>query len=165
MGVTTVGPETIRIAPSIRAAFDDSPSSRPPKNPAPAQVIGMPRSRSRFTTRRFSPSSPLVVRSSPPSNKMMATARLTSGENAAPKILPGLTTVVSAPAANPTGSSKMIAGMRRLAARIWQATASPTISARPATICDALISPAAALAHQPRGHPAAKAHLRIRARP
>ncbi len=52
---------------------------------------------------------------------MMATARPTSGEERRPKILSGLTTVVAAPAANPTGSSKMIPGMRRLAARIWQA--------------------------------------------
>ena len=43
---------------------------------------------------------------------MIATARLTSGGNAAPKILFGLTAVISAPAANPIGSSKMIAGMR-----------------------------------------------------
>ena len=59
-----------------------------------------------------------MARSRPPSNKMIATARLTSGENAAPKILSGLTTVVRAPAANPAGSSKMIPGMRRLAAMI-----------------------------------------------
>ena len=112
-----------------------------------------------------SPASPLVARSRPPSNKMIATARLTSGGNAAPKILSGLTTVVQAPAANPAGSSKMIAGMRKLAAMIWQATASPTISASPAKICEALIGPVTTAALiSPAGIPRAKAHTRIRPR-
>ena len=85
----------------------------------------------------------------------MATARLTSGGNAAPKILSGLTTVVRVPAANPAGRSKMIAGMPNFAAMIWQATASPTMRARPAKIWEALIGPATNAAHQPRGRPAA----------
>ena len=162
IGVTTVGPDTIKIAPSMMAALEDRPSSSPPKKPAPAQVIGMPQPRSRRTTRRLSPSSPVVTRSRPPSNKMIATARLTSGGHAAPKILSGLTTVVAAPAANPAGSSKMIAGMPKRAAMIWQATASPTIRASPAKICDAVIGPVPAAAYQPRGYLAAKAHPRIR---
>ena len=111
---------------------------------------------SRDREQRRPPAQDAVPAPATPSNKMMATARLTSGANAAPNILPGLTTVVRAPAANPTGSSTMIAGMRRLAARIWQATASPMIRARPAKICEALISPAAALAHQPPGIPQRK---------
>jgi hypothetical protein len=42
--------------------------------------------------------------------------------------------VVSAPATNPAGKSRMIAGMRKLAATIWQPTASPTMSAIPVKI-------------------------------
>jgi hypothetical protein len=72
--------------------------------------------------------------SSPPSNRTMATAMLTSGENAAPKSLSGFTAGISAPAANPTDRSTMIPGMRSFVAMIWQATAKPTMRAMPRKI-------------------------------
>jgi hypothetical protein len=42
-GATTVGPDTIRMAPSITDACSGNPSSSPPNAAAPAQVIGTPR--------------------------------------------------------------------------------------------------------------------------
>jgi hypothetical protein len=48
---------------------------------------------------------------------MTATDRDTSGSNAGPSRRCGSTSVVSAPATNPVGSSTMIAGMRKRLAR------------------------------------------------
>lgn len=86
-GATTVGPDTMRIAPSMTADFDGSPRRSDAKNEAPTHVIGTPHERRRRTTRRLWPSSSRKSRSRPPSNRMMATARLTIGEKAPPKIL------------------------------------------------------------------------------
>src|SRR4051812_10614864 len=58
----------------------------------------------------MSPDSSWSTRSRPPPNKMMATARLTRGSNAAPNSAFGSTDGISAPAVKPTGSSTIIAG-------------------------------------------------------
>lgn len=104
MGPTTVGPETIKIAPSMMAACVERPSSRPAKTAAPAQVIGIPRPRRRRTTTWLSPESSLRTRSSPPSNRMTATARLTIGWKAAPNSFSGLTDVTRAHATPRAGA-------------------------------------------------------------
>ena len=86
--------------------------------PPPNQVIATPNPRRRLTTVRSSPSRLPCDRSRPPSNRMIATAMLTSGVKAAPKIFSGSTAVIRLPAANPIGNSKMIAGMPNFAATI-----------------------------------------------
>jgi hypothetical protein len=111
-GVTTVGPETMRIAPSMTAARELRPRKSVASTPAAAHVIGIPRYSRRRTTRRPWPSRSRKTRSSPPSKRMMATARLTMGPKASPKSRWGLIVLVRAPAAKPTGSSRTMAGMR-----------------------------------------------------
>ncbi len=76
----------------------------------------------------------LSTRSGPPSNSTMPTAMPTSGGKAAPKSLSGFTDGNSTPAANPTGRSRIIAGMLNVDAMIWQPTASPTVRAMPKKI-------------------------------
>lgn len=51
-GVTTVGPETTRITPSMSAAGAESPSSHEDVSPTTAHVTGTPTPSSRTTTRR-----------------------------------------------------------------------------------------------------------------
>ena len=138
-GATTVGPETMRIAPSITAAREESPSNSHASSPAPAQVIGTPRRISRRTTRWLWPSSSLKLRSRPPSNKMTATARLTIGANAAPNSSFGSTVSVIAPATNPTGSSTTMAGRRSVVAATWQPTASTIRSPSPTKTSELVI--------------------------
>jgi hypothetical protein len=50
-GVTTVGPETMTMAPNMIAAERDMPRNSQARKAAPANVMGMPRSRRRRTTR------------------------------------------------------------------------------------------------------------------
>jgi hypothetical protein len=64
----------------------------------------------------------------------MATDKDTSGSNAGPSSFCGLTSLVSAPATNPAGSSTMMAGMRRRLARTWDPTASARIRPTPVRI-------------------------------
>ena len=56
------------------------------------------------------------------------------GWNAAPSRCLGLTSLVSAPAMNPTGSRRMSAGMRNRLASNWEPTARTTISPKPSRI-------------------------------
>jgi len=56
-GPITVGPETTRMAPSIRAARLDMSSSRPANTAPKARVTGTPITISRITTRRVCPRS------------------------------------------------------------------------------------------------------------
>ena len=65
---------------------------------------------------------------------MTATDNDTSGSNAGPNSLSGLTSVVSAPVMKPAGSSTMIAGMCSLLASTWAPTASTRIRPMPIRI-------------------------------
>ena len=56
-GPTTVGPDTTRMAPSIRAALLDMPSSSPANTAARTMVTGTPIAISLITTRRVCPRS------------------------------------------------------------------------------------------------------------
>src|SRR5450755_696388 len=65
---------------------------------------------------------------------MAATTRETNGWNVGPSSRTGFTSLVAAPAANPTGSKTMIAGMRRRLASTWETTARTSVSPAPSSI-------------------------------
>ena len=133
-GPTTVGPETTRIAPVISAACSGMPSSSNAMHMASARVTGTPSAISRQTTRRVCPVSFRSSSPRPASYRITATASDTSGWKAGPSSLSGLTSLVSAPAAKPTGSKTISAGIRRRLASTWDPTASNTIRPRPMRI-------------------------------
>ena len=87
------------------------PSSSAAKTAPKAIVIGTPSTISLTTTRRVCPCSFRRSSDMPASYKMTATASDTSGWNAVPSRRCGLTSVVMAPAAKPTGSRMISAGI------------------------------------------------------
>ena len=139
-GVTTVGPDTTRIAPVISAAPPDMPSSGPASTAANAIVIGTPQITRRGTTRRARPCTLPHSSASPESYRITATASETSGWNAGPSRRPGLTSVVSAPAMKPAGSKMISAGMRSPLASTCEPTASTTTRPTPNRIWSVLIA-------------------------
>ena len=111
-GPTTVGPETMTMAPNMAAALPDRPSRPQANRPAPAQVSGMPQYKSRRTTRWLCPSSWANSSSRPPSNRMTAMPRVTRGVKAEPRKVRAFTVWVIVPATKPTGSRSTMAGSR-----------------------------------------------------
>src|SRR5260370_22575120 len=81
----------------------DMPSSGAAAAAPSAQVISTPSTISLITTRRVCPLTFRRSRPRPASYRMTATDNDTRGSNAGPSSRSGLTSVVSAPAAKPTG--------------------------------------------------------------
>ncbi|HEY5396249.1 MAG TPA: hypothetical protein VIL16_12710 [Trebonia sp.] len=130
-GPTTVGPDTTRIAPSISAAWTDRPNKSPASAAATSQVSTTPTVIRRVVTRRVFPRSLARSRARPASYKITPTASETKGWNAVPSSRCGLTSAVSAPTTNPTGSRMISAGMRSRLASTCEPTASSRIRPTP----------------------------------
>ena len=117
-GMTTVGPVTTRMAPR-RTARGIGKSSRMYARAAETNhVIGEP------MTSRLRTAGPIALslrmsRFSPPSNRMIATARLTVGNSISPNNASGSSQPVTGPAMNPANRRRRIDGMRRRHASHW----------------------------------------------
>ena len=131
-GSTTVGPETMRMAPTSSAIpTGRSKSTTAPPKPT-AQVISAPSVSRRTTTGGVSASSSSRRRPSAPSNRITPTASETNGESRSPSSSLGSTrSATEGPARIPAMSRGTIAGMRSRAASTMQPTASTTTTVRP----------------------------------
>ena len=108
-GRTTVGPDTVRMAPISRESPIDVSKNRVVA-PAPRiQVISTPTVTSRMTVDR--PLSSRDSRSSkPPSNNKMATPNEIAGKSRSSRMTSGSMNPVTGPAITPAVSRKMMAG-------------------------------------------------------
>ena len=122
-GFTTVGPETVTIAPIRRATANGSPMKYAVRNVALAQVRAPPT----HTRRRTVPPSSLLIRrlpnSIPPWKRMMATTSATTGLKDEPRMAMGFAPGTRVPSTKPAGSSRTSAGIRSRGATTWHSMA------------------------------------------
>ena len=133
--MTTVGPETMTIAPSMNAMDQLKPRIRYAATVAPRNVSAPPTQTIRRTILRSASSSLIAVSSSPPWKRITATTRSTTTGNAAPRTESMRNCGAASPRRKPAGSSRINEGIRSRGAMIWLAVASPKMSAAASMIC------------------------------
>ncbi len=109
-GMTTVGPDTTRMAPSTTATRRGSSKNRTAATVASTQVMRTPTVTSQVTGRRMAGPSSLTRSSSPPRKSRMPTLRDTTGNRASPKISSESTSPSHGPTTSPPASSSTIEG-------------------------------------------------------
>ena len=131
----TVGPETMRIAPSMIATGQGIPMMKCAARLASTPVIGAPMKTSRRTTVRSLPCNLILVRPTPPWKRMIATTKSTAMEKIGPSTVAGVSPGATIPRMNPAGRSRTSAGIRSLGAMTWQAVAMPKTRTTARMIC------------------------------
>ena len=112
-GITTVGPDTTRMAPSSTETRTDSWNSRWTAPVVSAHVMTTPTVTKAMTGRRAAAPSSLKRSSNPPTNRRMPTASDTTGNSAGPRIRSGSTMSRIGPTSRPPARSRMIEGNLR----------------------------------------------------
>ncbi len=150
IGSTTVGPETIRIAP-MRTAISVGTSNRKATATAPSsQVRTTPKVSSLITAGRTPAPSSSRLRLSAPSKRMMPTAIWTMGESESPSRACGsIAPVTETPATTPATSSGMIAGTPIQEPARRARMDSTTTSERPSRMSSTQVVPSSRASSEP----------------
>ena len=130
-GPTTVGPDTIRMAPITAARIGVTSNTKYVRSVAPTPVIAAPTVTSPSTGRRAPPCRRRKSSFIDSSKRSTATAIETSGKRSSPRIASGFTQPSTGPTSRPTISSRMIDGMRVALPSSWPSTPNRTIAAMP----------------------------------